>query len=112
MRDALREKLAATRTDVPFEKRLKATRPDPTRAAALRLAGDGTAAGAFEQLAREYDRLDDLVKQVPIITEAIAIAQQRQGEVFARLDKQLGAGTGGALLDALDQLLGKKKEKR
>jgi uncharacterized protein YhdP len=42
---------------------------------------------------------------------SFALAQRRD-KLERKLDKQLGEGTGGALLDALDQLLGKKKREK
>jgi hypothetical protein len=42
---------------------------------------------------------------------SFALAQRRD-KLERNLDKQLGEGNGGAILDALDRLLGKKKEKR
>lgn len=52
------------------------------------------------------------VDQAGAIAFAASFAlAQRRDKLERKLDKQLGEGTGGALLDALDQLLGKKKEK-
>ena len=42
---------------------------------------------------------------------SFALAQRRD-KLERKLDKQLGEGSGGAILDALDRLLGKKKDKR
>ena len=42
---------------------------------------------------------------------SFALAQRRD-KLERKIDKQLGDGSGGAILDVLDRLLGKKKEKR
>ena len=41
---------------------------------------------------------------------SFALAQRRE-KLERKLDKTLGEGSGGAILDALDQLLGKKDER-
>jgi uncharacterized protein involved in outer membrane biogenesis len=53
------------------------------------------------------------VDQAGAIAFAASFAlAQRRDKLERKLDQQLGEGTGGALLDALDQLLGKQKEKQ
>jgi hypothetical protein len=53
------------------------------------------------------------VDQAGAIAFAASFAlAQRRDKLERKLDKQLGEGTGGALLDALDQLLGKKQKEK
>jgi len=82
-----------------------AERPPEEAGGGTRVIEVARVRGTAEQPKLEIDRAGALA-----FAATFALAQRRE-KLERKLDKQLGDGSGGAILDALDQLLGKKAKR-